>query len=69
MSDVIDTELLKRAGCSLAGRAYKRGGGGESTEGGFEFRACDAPREAAWLTLPKDGVQFEAFGRLFPRHK
>ena len=65
MSDVIDTELLKRAGCSLTGRAFKRGGGGESTEGGFEFRACGAPLETVWLTLPKDGVQFEAFGRLF----
>ena len=66
MSDVIDTELLKRAGCSLTGRAYKRRGGGESTEGVFEFRAHDAPLETAWLTLPKVGEQFEALGRLFP---
>lgn len=66
MSDVINPELLKRAGNSLAGREFTRRKVGESTEELFEFRGRDAPQEAVYLTLPKEGEPFEVLGRQFP---
>jgi hypothetical protein len=66
MSDVINLELLKRAGSSLAGREFTRRKVGESTEEIFEFRGRDAPQEAVYLTLPKEGEPFEVLGRQFP---
>jgi hypothetical protein len=63
MPDVINLELLKRAGNSLAGREFTRRMVGESTEEIFEFRGRDAPQEAVYLTLPKEGEPFEASGR------
>ena len=66
MSDVINLELLKRAGCSLAGREFTRRKVEESTEEIFEFRGRDAPPEVVHLTLPKEGEPFEVLGRQFP---
>ena len=66
MSDVINPELLKRAGNRLAGREFNRRKVGESTEEIFEFRGPDALQEVVYLTLPKEGEPFEVLDRQFP---